>query len=578
MGDEIMQYLLYLKKSFKLNLKRHLSLFVILTCAFILPLLISIYRDSSAYGEQQRLLDMSQGEAIHILNATQKDVELFKGIKGLSSPRYEDGVIYLHPLSDEEWKNSFTLDSYGAKVYEVISGIGETRLIAKCYDYEYAHGIPTDSSDSEQTALLVLNIFIIVLSSFTVGSAYKSHIKRFSSDMGVLRSCGAENWQINTIFISEFILVFALSALSALLISAGVMKLLFISYLEVVDVKGLTWLIFKMNPINTALHIAIFFAILLCVIMRALVKSGKESTVSAMKGDIQSSEFHGTPKKLKQKASPAKLLSSLWLQRTNKTHRSCLWVAIPVMTLFLFLFGYLSLNIDFLTSAPEYELWISKSAWDFGGFTNEDLDYIRSLPQVENIHTSRDLPEEAFNNDPDGLMINIIKIKLASPELHSETEEVLKQHFPGMEYTFNNFQAVAEEGANMSKGIYLMLIFIFSAMFIFTAIIVYMKLRDYIFDSRKTIRTLSTLGAANKAVTSSFIRQSTFTAAIAIVVPSAASVVLLILAAIPAAQKPTVDPRLVLTYIAVSAMTVLTFILPVYRSVKSILEKKGRGI
>lgn len=572
-----MPYLLYLKRSLLRQPKRHLSLFVILTCAFILPLLISVYRDSSAYGTEQMLISDSKGETFHILNAREDDLALFEGIGGLSAPRYEDGVIYLHILSDEEWKNFDLFNNYGFRVSGVIDQTAETRLTVRAYEYNYAHGISDSSSDSEQSALLILNLFIILLSSMTVGSAYKSHIRRFSSDMGVLRSLGAEERQIYAIFLAEFAVVFAMSAAAAVAISAGVMKLLFAAYLEVDGVYGLAWVIFRMSPLNTALHIAVFFAVLLVVILRTLIKSSRESTVSAMREDIQSSEMKKKLPKMKFKAMPEKTLASLWLSRTNKTHASCLWVTIPVMTVFLFLFGYLSLDADFISEAPEYELWITKDA-TFGGFTQEDIDYIESLSQVESLECRRDAPEEIFNIKAGGLMIDQIKIKLTSPELHKEAESFLKSRFPGMEYTINNFQVVAEQGAEMSKGIYLMLAFIFSAMFLFTAIIVYMKLKDYIADSRKTVRTLSTLGGTERVVTYSYLRQSAVSAVIATVVSTIASAVLLLLAAIPTAVKPSLDLPLVAVYLSVSVLIVCTFLLPVYRSLKGIFRKKGGEI
>lgn len=572
-----MQYLLYLRKSFKMQAKLHLTLFIVLTCAFILPLLVSIYRDSSAYGTQQRLLDWTKGETFHILNAADTDTALFEDIEGLSAPNYEDGIIYLHILSDEEWNDIWSLGSYGAKISEIIKNSGATHLIVRGHDYYSAHGIPTDSTSSQQLALLILNFFVIVLSSFTIGSAYRSHIKRFSSDMGVLRSCGAENRQIYTIFIVEFAVIFILSAAFALLISAEVMKLLFASYLEIRDFEGLEWVIFKMNPLNTALHIAIFFAVLLFVIMRTLIKSGKESTVNVIRGDIQSSEMRKKPRKLKIEAAPDKSLLSLWLQRTNKIHRSSLWVAIPVMTVFLFLFSYLSLDIDFISEAPEYELRLSKEVSVFGGFTQEDIDYIQELSQIENVNCRRDAPVEIFNQEAGGLLIDIIEIKLASSELHKETEELLNDHFSGMEYEVYNYQAIADQGQELSTGIYLMLIFIFSAMFVFILIIVYMKLCDYINDSHKTIKTLSTIGAPNSVITSSYIRQSAVSAVIAVVGSTIASIVLFLLAAIPAAQKPAVDVPLLLAYLIVSMLIVCTFILPVYHSLTVILDKQKRS-
>ena len=51
-----MTYLLYMKRSFTRSPRRHAVLFAVLTCAFLLPLLISIYRDSNAWGTRQYLL------------------------------------------------------------------------------------------------------------------------------------------------------------------------------------------------------------------------------------------------------------------------------------------------------------------------------------------------------------------------------------------------------------------------------------------------------------------------------------------------------------------------------------------
>lgn len=101
-----MTYLLYMKHSFTRSPRRHAVLFAVLTCAFLLPLLISIYRDSNAWGTRQYLLARSAGETYHIGNATEADMPYFEGIRGLSAPVYRDGTIYLHILSDEEWRNS----------------------------------------------------------------------------------------------------------------------------------------------------------------------------------------------------------------------------------------------------------------------------------------------------------------------------------------------------------------------------------------------------------------------------------------------------------------------------------------
>ena len=83
-----MTYLLYMKRSFTRSPRRHAVLFAVLTCAFLLPLLISSYRDSNAWGTRQYLLARSAGETYHIGNATEVDVPYFEGIRGLSAPVY----------------------------------------------------------------------------------------------------------------------------------------------------------------------------------------------------------------------------------------------------------------------------------------------------------------------------------------------------------------------------------------------------------------------------------------------------------------------------------------------------------
>ena len=78
-----MSYLLYLRRSFTRSPRRHAVLLAVLSCAFLLPLLICIYRDSTAWGTRQFLLTRSAGETYHIGNATETELPYFEGISGL---------------------------------------------------------------------------------------------------------------------------------------------------------------------------------------------------------------------------------------------------------------------------------------------------------------------------------------------------------------------------------------------------------------------------------------------------------------------------------------------------------------
>ena len=141
-----MTYLLYMKRSFTRSPRRHAVLFAVLTCAFLLPLLISIYRDSNACGTRQYLLARSAGETYHIGNAAEADVPYFEGIRGLSAPVYRDGTIYLHILSDEEWRNSESVTVFENEIRKRMEASGNEALLPTAFSYEYAHGISTDPS------------------------------------------------------------------------------------------------------------------------------------------------------------------------------------------------------------------------------------------------------------------------------------------------------------------------------------------------------------------------------------------------------------------------------------------------
>ena len=235
-----MTYLCYLKRSFGRNPKRHLSLFIVGTCALILPLLISIYRDSDAYGMEQYLLDQTKGETYHIANATEEDLSYFENIAGLSAPSFQEGTIYLSILSDEEWKDKETVVYYDSIVQQQVVATGNESLTVYGYSYENAHGISTDEGGflATQEILLVINFFIILISAFSIQSAYNSHLNQFAQDVGTLFSCGANKRQIVCIFAVEFVVIFGSAALCSVLISAGIMKVLFCTFLELKNVES----------------------------------------------------------------------------------------------------------------------------------------------------------------------------------------------------------------------------------------------------------------------------------------------------------------------------------------------------
>ncbi len=396
-GGKLMQYLLYLKESLKRRPKLHLTLYIILTCAFILPLLISIYRDSNAYGTKQYLLNETQGETFHISNASESDCAYFENMDGLSAPYFSDGTIFLRILSDAQWKDHRAVSDYGNQIMKRIGAAGAEYLLVRVFDYDSAHGISNDAADiSGQQILLFMNIMIILLSVFIIQSAYRSHLQHFSSDIGTLYSCGADRRQIHSIFICEFVIIFILAAVSAVLISIGTMKLLFSSYLEIKGVPGLAWLIFHIDPLNTILHLMIFFVTLCIALIYTLKKNDKKSTWTMLHDINGTKQIKDRERSISIKANPDASLASLWKQRLNHVYRSCLLITIPVMIIFLFLFNYLSLNMKSIDTPPQYELQLTKDVNLFGGFTEEEIEYVDSINEIAHIDCFRTIPRDLY--------------------------------------------------------------------------------------------------------------------------------------------------------------------------------------
>ena len=182
----------------------------------------------------------------------------FEGIRGLSTPVYRDGTIYLHILSDEEWRNSESVTVFENEIRKRMEASGNEALLPTAFSYEYAHGISTDPSHlSGQRSLLLVNMLVILLSVSVVRSAYRSHLKRFTSD---IRACGASRRQISALLAAELAAVFLLAAACAVVLSVVSLKALFTAFLEIRH-DSLAWLIFHVKPMNILLHLAVFFVL-----------------------------------------------------------------------------------------------------------------------------------------------------------------------------------------------------------------------------------------------------------------------------------------------------------------------------
>lgn len=124
----------------------------------------------------------------------------------------------------------------------------------------------------------------------------------------------------------------------------------------------------------------------------------------------------------------------------------------------------------------------------------------------------------------------------------------------------------------MNKGIYLLLVFLFAVLFLFMMLIIYMRLSSYIWDSRKTARILSLIGATKNMVYASFIRQGLENAMVAILIPPVVSILLVSVTTASTGMGLPFSITLVLTYLICGIMTVSAFVLPVYRQLRKQLK------
>lgn len=569
-----MNYLLYLKASFRRKASRHISIFIIIICALVLPLLFVIYLDSSEYGQSVKLITMSRGEAIHIDNAQESDLDIFRGIVGMSEPWYEDGTIYLHPMDEEEWKSEQTLAHYGYLVMQRMEETNANYLRPHCFPYNYAHGISDDPLELlAHKVISGLAVFILVLAMFIIRSAYTSHLRKFQSDIGVLQSCGANDRQIAGIFLTEFVIIYPLAALCAVLLSAGVTKLVFALYMDVTETIWKSWIIFKFDILKILFWILAFGILLLFMIHKVLRKEAKMSLRGMMQADNLSAEMHKKRRQMKIMKKPERFLAALWKQRTNKAYRESLLVTISVMTLFVFLLGYLTADMYYLKDSGEYQLNITKDVIAAGGFTQDEINYLEAMENVERIECRQERLADEYAQAENMLYVDRIKIRLKEFDEHSKTKESLASHFSERIYVIDDYQEAADLGYQMTKGIYWLLLFMFSALFLFVMIVVYTKITDYLEDSKETIGICTSLGATEKVLKGSYLRQAGRAAVVGALLPIVLGIAGTVYVLVLSGEKYIFDVPFVLICVGSVTLVILGYIVPVKRKLEKMMRR-----
>ena len=357
----------YLFRSFRRKPLRHFSVFWIMLCAFLLPLVVSVYRDSLDYGRMLQNRNFTKDQAIHISGASAEDLVLFQGIDGLTEPYYEDGTIYL-TLKEQGEDASKMLTGFSGILHERMSKSSNSLSLLMFPDALGSHNANDPFQVSLQRRLRLTNLALLLFSGLIVLSSYRNHIANFSQELADLTALGADKGQIRRMFLLELAILFPFAALGAVGISWFVMRILYRQYLGNTASSVTVWEVFHMDPVNTALEILFYLLVCLCAIgisLRLPVPSSRRVTHRS---------FHSLPR--------------LWVHQTNAPFTWCLVIFIPLVTAFLLLFNrYLGIYALQVYNTQDAKITVTSAN---RGFTSEQMNSISEIPGIHRIEQTVD--------------------------------------------------------------------------------------------------------------------------------------------------------------------------------------------
>lgn len=184
------------------------------------------------------------------------------------------------------------------------------------------------------------------------------------------------------------------------------------------------------------------------------------------------------------------------------------------------------------------------------------------------IYVSDDLYADIIASEP----ATGIEIALTDPATNAQVETALRAHFAGAEYAVTNRQSGSDFLREMSSGVYLLLGYIFAALFLFALLILYVRLCDYIEGSRPLIRSLHRMGASKRTLYRSYIRQDGISAAAAVAAPFLISLPLTALLCVWQKAPLHLDGGMFAVYAALAALLLFTYWHPVHHSLKRVLR------
>jgi ABC-type antimicrobial peptide transport system permease subunit len=334
----------------------------------MLPLMISILRDSGIYGSR-RMWEASkeQNPIARFYDASPEYVAEFDNIPGLFTT-YEEGVLSVDALNPEDKRDADKVAVYEQQLrsiyWEISDRAGET--IALQWGQSSTFHIPAVANQ-----MLLVDAMVFVIAILMIASTYRQHIRLFQDDMKALRALGAKKRQINALFYLEFILLFVPAAAAAAGLSSGLFYLLFTNFLEVTEVNTLMWMIFHVDMVSVGIHLAIFFVLAALSMSHALrLGAGK--------------------KRPKPRRRVGTTFQTIYLRRAGGGLHSCLLVSIPVALALLLFFNYTYTAAANVATPPDYDIWMTVDTMNHAPFSQEELHALRAMEGVASVRENRD--------------------------------------------------------------------------------------------------------------------------------------------------------------------------------------------
>lgn len=379
----------YAIKSLQRQTTRYIRIVCILTCAMIIPLVLSILGSSIVYGQREQTRAETKGADYRIDNPPYEVVEIFSQMKEFEVFLEEDSLYLV--IQDERVRSkndSINTDvlAYSLLIKEALETFDMQHLTVTNMTgmYQMDH-----TTNDFMRQVNFISVIIILVSVLVFQAGYRAHIGNFSQEIESLYAIGFSHRNIAMFFFWTLTAEFILSCMFSIVISYAVMRILFMAYLEVQS-GGYSWMIFDVDWYSVLFLACTWYAVLLIVFSIQMRQHKKQLT---------SGKRHITCRKtiVKIVGTETVLENVLWT-RNGKLVKYSIVLSMLVVFLSVFLLNYASINAEAIKEEATADFSISTTLNINGAQVGIDDDILNELKGIDGIrvHYGRSLPTTTY--------------------------------------------------------------------------------------------------------------------------------------------------------------------------------------